>query len=371
MEEQVENIENRNPIIQNDEIDLIEVAKTIWKGRKLILKVTGIFLLLGLFVAFGSKVEYEASCKLMPESQEGMKPNMGGLGSLAGLAGINLDMGGSGALTPELYPEIAKSVPFLLKILNEPIHFEKQDTTTTSYIFFKEVDQPSIISSVIKYTIGLPFVIKGWLFESEEALNNDKGKSKIIRLSKEDSQLIESFKERISVSVDIKSGIISITSEMPDALASAEMAELSVQLLTEYIIEYKISKVQENLDFVKARYDEAKVDFEKIQEQMAFFSDRNKNVVTAFAQTERQRLQNEYNISFDIYKGLATQLEQAKIKVKEETPVFTVLEPVRVPIDKSTPKRKIIMVVSLFLGGFVGLGFVFASNILNNLKKKA
>ena len=95
------------------------------------------FFLLGLLIAFGSKVEYEASCKLMPESQEGMKPNLGGLGSLAGLAGINLDMGGSGALTPELYPQIAQSVPFLLKILNEPIHFEKQDTTTTSYIFFK------------------------------------------------------------------------------------------------------------------------------------------------------------------------------------------------------------------------------------------
>ena len=122
MEEEKENIESKNPVIKDDEIDLLEVTKTVWAGRKLILKVTGIFLVIGLIIAFGSKVEYEASCKLMPESQEGVKPNLGGLGSLAGLAGINLDMGNSGALTPELYPQISQSVPFIMKIWNEPVH---------------------------------------------------------------------------------------------------------------------------------------------------------------------------------------------------------------------------------------------------------
>lgn len=357
------------PIIKDDEIDLLELAKTIWKGRKLILKVTGVFLLLGLFIAFGSKVEYEASCKLMPESQEGMKPNMGGLGSLAGLAGINLDMGGGGALTPELYPEIAQSVPFLLKILNEPIHFEKQDTITTSYIFFKEIDSPSLISSVMKYTLGLPFVIKGWLTE-DETIEDNKSISEIIRLSKEDSELLENFRERISVSVDTKSGIISITSKMPDALASAEMTNLSVKLLTEYITNYKISKLQENLDFVLARFKESKSEFEKSQEQLAYFTDRNTNVVTAFAQTESQRLQNEYNINFEIYKGLATQVEQAKIKVKEETPVFTVLEPVSVPFAKSAPKRKIIIIVWFFLGGVISTALIFGREYLTEVKER-
>ena len=360
-----------NPLIEEDEIDLLQVAKTIWAGRKLILKVTLVFFLLGLLVAFGSKVEFEASCKLMPESQEGMKPNLGGLGSLAGLAGINLDMGSSGALTPELYPQIAQSVPFLLKILKEPIHFEKQDTTTTSYIFFKEVDKPSLISLMVKYTIGLPFEIKAWLTnnDSKSTLKNNSN-SEIIRLTKKDSKLLENFQERIIVSVESKTGIITITSEMPDALAAAELTEKSVTLLTEYITDYKISKAQKNLDFVHARFDEAKTNFEKFQEQLALFNDRNRNVITALAQTELQRLQNEYNVAFEMYKGLATQLEQAKIRVKEETPVFTVLEPVQVPIGKSAPKRKIIMIVSLFLGGLMGLGLIFGKLIYINIMTK-
>jgi uncharacterized protein involved in exopolysaccharide biosynthesis len=316
MEEVKRNIDStKKPIIQDDEIDLVEVAKTIWNGRNLILKVTGVFLLLGIFIAFGSKVEYEASCKLMPESQEGMKPNLGGLGSLVGMAGIDLGAGGAGALTPELYPEIAQSVPFLLKILNEPIHFEKQDTTATSYNYFKEVDKPSILSLFVKYTIMLPFQVKAWL-TNDERVESVNSKSELIRLSKEDTELVEMFRERKSVSVDSKSGIISLTTEMPDALASAEMANLSVELLTEYITEYKISKAQKDLDFASARYEEAKTEFEKSQEKLAIFTDRNKNVVTAFAQTEHQRLQNEYNINYEIYKGLVTQLEQAKFKVK-------------------------------------------------------
>ena len=60
-------------------------------------------------------------------------------------------------------------------------------------------------------------------------------------------------------------------------------------------------------------------------------------------------------MAFEVYKGLATQLEQAKIKVKEETPVFSVLEPVMVPIDKSKPKRKIILGVFIFIGILFGL----------------
>jgi len=301
----------------------------------------------------------------MPESQEGMTPNFGGLGSLAGLAGINLDMGSSGTLTPELYPQIAKSVPFLLKIWNKPMRFEKQNTTTTSYIFFKEVDKPSFISLLVKYTIGLPFVIKAWL-----TIADDKStliinpNSEIIRLSKEDSKLLGKFQERISVSVDSKTGIISINARMPDALASAELAEISVRLLTEYITDYKISKSQRNLNFVKARLDEVKKDFEKSQEELALFNDRNKNVVTSYAQTAFQKLQTEYNISFEVYKGLATQLEQAKIKVKEKTPVFTVLEPVRVPINKTSPKRKIILASMIILGIIVGVGKILIGKIV-------
>jgi uncharacterized protein involved in exopolysaccharide biosynthesis len=343
----------QNPIIKDDEIDLIEVAKTIWAGRKLILKVTAV-LIVGLIIAFGSKVEYEASCKLMPETQEGMKSNLG----RAGLAGINLDMGGS----------IAQSVPFIMKVWNEPIQFEKQDTTVSSYLFFKEIDKSSFISLAMKYTIGLPFQIKAWLTSTDDESKRDQNSGQIIRLNKEDTELLEKYRDRISVNVDTKTGILTLSTEMPDANAAAELAQLSIDLLTQYVTDYKVSKAQENYDFVQERFNEAKIDFENSQEALAGFNDRNRNVVTAMAQAESQRLQNEYNLAFEVYKGLATQLEQAKIKVKEETPVFTVLEPVKVPVEKTSPKRILILASSLFIGSIIGIIIIFLSQAISRFR---
>ena len=84
-------MEEKKPISE-DEIDLIELAKTIWAGRRLIIKVTAVFIILGLIIAFTSKVEYEASCKLLPESQEGMKGNLEEGCSFVGFARITQDM---------------------------------------------------------------------------------------------------------------------------------------------------------------------------------------------------------------------------------------------------------------------------------------
>ena len=359
------NMDSKNQIVKDDEIDLIEVAKTIWSGRKLILKVTAVFFVIGLIVAIGSKVEYEASCKLMPESQEGTKSNLGGLGSLAGLAGINLEMGSANVLTPELYPQIAQSVPFIMKIWSEPIQFEKQDTTVSSYIYFKEIDKPSFINLVYNYSLGLPFQIKSWLSNPSNENSHIVEEPEIIRLNHEDTKLLEKLRRRISVDVDSKSGIVTLSSEMPDAVASAELTKLSMDLLTRFITDYKISKAEENYNFVKERFNEAKINFEQSQEALALFNDRNQNVVTAIAQAESQKLQNEYNVTFEVYKGLATQLEQAKINVKEETPVFTVLEPVLIPTDKKQPRRVFLTSVFIFFGFLVGIGAVIIKHLIH------
>lgn len=351
-----------------DEIDLVEVAKTIWSNRKTIFKSTVIFIILGLIIAFGSRIEYEASCKLLPDTQGSKIPNFGGLSGLAGLAGINIDVGNQGALSPELYPQIVHSLPFQLSILNKELRFEKKDTIVSSYVYFKEIYSPSFLGLLYEFTLGLPGKIKGLFSEEGEKINIEL-KDGIIRLNKEDDKFIQTFKERIRVEVDSKTGIITLSTEMPDPIASAELAKLSVDLLQQYVIDYKISKAKENLDFIMDRYKEAKTKFEKAQINLAAFNDRNQNVVTARALTDQQRLQNEYNLAFEVYQGLATQLEQAEIKVKEDTPVFTLVEPVRVPVEKSTPQRKLILAMSIVLGALVGIMWIFLSNIYRALKK--
>jgi hypothetical protein len=50
---------------------------------------------------------------------------MGNLGSLAGLAGLNLDNPAGDAIRPDLYPEVLQSVPFALQTSEATGLFQK------------------------------------------------------------------------------------------------------------------------------------------------------------------------------------------------------------------------------------------------------
>lgn len=348
-----------NNIINEEEIDLIELAKVIWSRRLFIIKVTGVFIVLGLIIALTSKVEYEASCKLLPESQEG-NPDLGGLGGLAGLAGFDLSgFSDSGVLSPELYPAIVNSAPFLDRLIKTPIYFEKKDTIVSSFEYFKNIETPSLLGLIGEYTIGLSEKIKSLFGSSVESTLDNYN---MLRFSKEDWEIIKKYQNRLSVSVDTKTGTIGVSCEMPDPVAAAKVTELLVKELTKTVTNYKIEKSQINLEFIEERFDEVKREYKFKQQQLAKFTDRNRNITNSIIQTEYERLQNELNFTFEVYKGLATQLEQAKIKVKEETPIFTELEPVRIPEGKSKPKRALILIIFSLLGITFSVSYVLVKN---------
>lgn len=160
------------------------------------------------------------------------------------------------------------------------------------------------------------------------------------------------------MTLDDKNGYLSLSVTMPEPLAAAEMAEAAVTLLQKYITEFKIEKVQSNLDFVQERYDEAKANFEDIQDRRARFRDANQNTSRYSARTQLEKLDAEYTLAMNMYSELASKLEQAKINVKETTPILTVINPVTVPLEKSKPRRAMILFGWTFFGIVLGMGTV-------------
>jgi uncharacterized protein involved in exopolysaccharide biosynthesis len=148
---------------------------------------------------------------------------------------------------------------------------------------------------------------------------------------------------------------------------AAQVASRVQELLQQYITEFKVKKVQADLEFIEERHAEVKADFEEKQQALASFQDSHRNISTAVARTRESGLQNEYNLAFSLYSELARQMEQARIKVKEDTPVFTIVEPVTVPIERAAPKRAQIMILSLFLGLFAGAGWVLVREYFKGL----
>ncbi|WP_424963009.1 GNVR domain-containing protein [Ekhidna sp.] len=359
--------EERKPL-QEDEIDLLELVRVVWFKRLFILKVTGIFVILGLVIALTSNVEYLTESKLLPESQEASKGNLSGLSGLAGLAGIDLSIGQSGSLTPVLYPEIVNSIPFQKDLIYYPVKFSKLDTTITSFEYFTEYARPSLLGLIKGYTIGLPGKIKS-IF-SKEALGSAKEtKDGLIYLTKDEHNLIEDFRSRIEVELDPQTNILTVSVLMQDPVACAGLTKYIIEKLTKQVTDYKIEKVKDNLRFIEERYREAENDYRVKQKQIASFTAKNRSLSSPYMQAEYQRLQNELSIVFEVYRGLATQLEQARISVKERTPVFSILEPVQVPLDKNKPKRKLILMLSLVIGLFVSVTAVLIKNNFVDRKK--
>ncbi|MBS9766022.1 MAG: capsule biosynthesis protein [Flavobacteriaceae bacterium] len=355
---------------KEDEIDLMELVQTVWQGRKTIVKFLIIFGIIGLFVAIFSETEYTASTTVIPQTSEGNK--MGGsLGGLAAMAGINLGGGGSSnGISPKLYPKITASVPFKRAVINAPLQIDGVSKKVTFKEYYEEYYSPSLLSYIKKYTIGLPGVligaIRGGGDEEKVIVENDG----IYRISGKEKRLFGVIKNQLSVNVNDKEGFVQISFSMPEALASAQMVKYVQGLLQESITKFKIEKLKSDYQFIEQSYNDAKEEFIKKQSILASFKDRNQGLVFSRSQSKLRRLESEYNLSFNLYSELAKQLESQKIKLKENTPIFTVLESVSVPTEKSKPKRAMILIIWLFLGGVIGVGVIFGKQFLGNLKVK-
>jgi len=350
------------------EIDLLVIAGTVWRGRILVLKTTLLSVLFGLCVALLTPIEYDAWTKLVPQSSKSVT-KLGGLSSLAAMAGFNLDMtGGSESLSPLVYPQIVGSVPFQLELMNCKFTFSDVDHPVSLYEYYMEIAKPTLFSLLGQYTIELPstilLAIKGEKGGSRQANPNDP-----ISLTRKQEKMRKEMAKRVSLSVE-EMGYLTLRASFHESLLSAQVANQARELLQQYITRYKVKKATDQLVFVEERYNEKKKEFEKAQELLAIFRDQNKNVSSAMAATQESRLQSGYTIALNVYNELAKQLEQAKIQVKEDTPVFSVLEPAVVPLLRTKPQRAVILLLSLFIGLVIGVTVVFGKHYFSNVGTK-
>ena len=365
---------------KDSEIDLIDIAKKIWSGRKIIIKSMIVFFVLGIFIVIFSPKEYKSEITLVVETSSSGSGMSGLLQQFGGLAGINLNnTTNKEALVPDLYPEVIKSTPFLLEILKQKVVESKYDSTITIAQYIDRYTRPSLASSISKYTIGLPGKIMEWIRGKNDhfskkipVLASDSAISLSVEpiiITKEESDIIEAISECINTEQDFKkSNKFIIRVEMQDPLVVAQVTSSVVKNLTKYIIEYRTKKAKTDLNFVEKSTFQAESKYLEAQQKLAVYKDRNKNVILSSVQVEEEKLQSEFDLAFSVYSALAKQLEQAKIKVQEETPVFNVMDPAQVPLKKSKPKTSMTLIVMLFLGGCFGVGIVFGKLYIKNLK---
>ena len=343
--------------LKEDEIDLIALIKSLWISKKFIIKLTAAFAALGVVVALLSPIKYTASSTFIPQSsQAGSSSNLSGVASLVGISlGGNIS---SNEIPPSLYPQIIQSTTYKRDVLELPLKIssEKPSVLLKDYMLQKN-SSSDFLGTVKKYTIMLPFTILSAI-KGEEKNSNYNSSSYAMSVSSEEEGLFENLTGILKLSVNSKERFVTLSASMEDPLVSAIIAKGAQEILQKNIINYKIKSASEQLEFNQKLLDLKKIEFDSLQNKLALFRDSNLNIVDSRFQNKLSGLESEFNIVSAVYQEVSKQLEQSKLQVSRDTPVFSVIKKVTIPNQRSAPKRSLTVVIYSFIGFILGCGFV-------------
>lgn len=338
-----------------EEIDLTELARKVWAGRRTVLRWCGYAVVFALIVGFSIPKEYTSVATLAPESSDG-KNTLSGLGALAGLAGIN--MGGLGsssdAVYPDLYPDIVASLPFLTELFDVRVVGDKGAMQTTLFDYMHDEIRVPWWRGLFR----LPFRAMGWIRsllggESDELCGVDP-----FRLTEEQERVVRALEKRIEATVDKKTSLIALSVTMQDPEIAAMLTDTVMYNLQKYVTEYRTNKARHDLKFTQQLFDEAQQNYYAAQQRYARYMDANQNIVLRSVRTEQERLQNETDLAYNLYNQMAQQLQLARAKVQESTPVYVVVQPATVPLRASAPSKILILIGCVFLAGAAAVGWI-------------
>ena len=286
----------------DDEIDLRELFGVLWAGRTIIAGVTSMFAIVAVIYALTIPNEYKATAVIAPAQSgvSGLGDMASQLGGLASLAGINIG-GGEGGEAQEAM-EIMQSWGFIEKFI------EKNDLAVEVFAadgWDRSNNELTIDSDV--YDVG----------KNEWMRNPPSGKTP----APSSWELYEEFSERLSVSSDKKSGLVSVSVEYYSPLAAKQWVDLFVVTINEHMRDRKLAQVNNNIQYLEA-------------------------------QIEKTAIADMREVFYQIIE------EQIKNKMLAEASpeyAFTTVSRAMLPEEQSKPKRALICILGTLLGGMLSI----------------
>lgn len=285
----------------DDEVDMRELFSAIWQGKWLIVCVTTVFAVASVFYALLLPDVYKSEALLAPASDSsGMKVS-GQLGGLAALAGVNLGGSGSGDKTA-LAIEVLKSREFIGRFI------EKYDL----FVPLMAAESWSRHDDSLKVDPELYNTeSQKWVREAKQPY---KPKPSIL-------EAYESFSNLQSVSQDKTTGMIKLSIEHFSPYLAKEWVELLVKDINKEMRERELKEAQNSMNYLNEQI--SQTDIADVRTMLfSLIEEQTKTVMLA--------------------------------SVRDEF-VFKTIDPAIVAEKKSKPKRALIVVLSVVLGGMLSI----------------
>jgi len=290
---------------------------SIWNGRKIIVALTAIAMIIALFKAFTSPILYQSTSKLIAKTGDGGKNS--NLANIAALAGV--DLGKSNTMDPSIYLNYQiKDSEFLKQILSKKWYYNG-DSLLLAQIWDQKPDK----------------TVKNADHAFQTTL--------IDRLRNDDC---------INLSREKGTGIMSLSTQFKDPKLAFQVNEYIIMMLDEYVINSLKSQVKEKRIFIEKRIAEIHSDLQISENALARFREKNTISTAPKLLLQEQRLLRNVMVNQELYLQLKKQYEVARIEEKNDQPLIEVIMKPEIPLDHVSPRKKYIMAIGLFLG--LGLG---------------
>ena len=356
--------------VEESSIDWQDLLSKAWRGKKVIITVTVVFMFLGLISALTMTRIYTSKVTLVPELGKSTSSSLSSLSSMLGIGGMT--MGSSAdAYHVTVYPEVVASTPFVAKMFDMRVTDPKHgiDTTLIGYLARERFSIGNVIGYVTKPIFSL------FSNKEEETKGNELN---LFHLTKEQDRIVKTMNKAIQVDVDKKTGETTIQVTMDNPVIAATVADTVCKHLREYIVEYRTRKAREDLENYKKIADESYQRYLKASKAYAYYQDHNRGLILNAVISEGSRLSNELQIASQLYQQMKLQAEMARGKVIDEKPVFAIIQPATVPLLPQNSRAKVLLIWT-FVGFILSCAWVLygkeywqkGKTMLNEIKSKA
>lgn len=375
--------------LADEQIKLGDLIELVWEERKKVLVSILFFTFLGLFHIAFTPTEFSVNSLFLADRQS----QQGGIDQILG-AGLSrtLNLGRNPVdtnLPPQFYSEIIETIDFQSELMHREIRFSRFDQPMTVHSFFTEHYQEPfrsrvynfILNNTVRIPVRLIRTIENIFREQETSSMELEGEDLLEALRIADTNLLRNgyfvlnprvkrtMEELTSrVSINYESLKIEVSTNMPDRMAAIELNRIVVDLVQQYLIDYRIEKAREYLTYIELLYTEAEERYEDALKELALFTDRNKGSLTALAEIEQERLEDRRDLAFQLYSSLASRVEEARARLKEDTPVFTSFQNPVFP-DRPSGANILVLPVAVIAGIVIGIGWVLLLRIISSFMK--
>ena len=257
---------------------------------------------------------------------------------------IGFDFGeaqGTDAITPLLYPDLMEDNAFVTRLFDIQVETLDGRVKTTYYDYLRHHQK-------VPWWNGFTSWLSGLLKKKPTKNGADEGKSPY-QLSMSDDDLVDGIRERITLSIDKKTGVVSINVKDQDPKVCKILADTMQVYLQEFITEYRTKKAHVDVQHYEQLCAESLKEYNDARLAYAKKADANRNAVLQRVALEISDLESNMQLKYNTYTAYNAQLQTAYAKLQERTPAFTIIKGAAVPVRPAGPKRLMFILGMLVL----------------------